>query len=91
MTYRFRNFVVPDRIMSGLLRWIEHGTAPGGFLTAVLNNDLKNAIGNADEECMANLPAIVGYLYNEAPASCWGSKDRFEAWPALLQERKERA
>ena len=76
MSYTFRNFYIPDRMMGGLKRYIEDGTEPGGFLTAVLENDLERAVSNADEENMANLPAYVAYLYNEAPMGCWGSRKR---------------
>jgi hypothetical protein len=91
MTYRFRQFVIPEHVMPALLRWIEHGVPPGSFLSAVLENNLKEAVGNADADCLANLPALVGYLYNEAPAMCWGSPERVAAWPAFLLRRREPA
>ena len=29
---------------------------------------------------MANIPAYVGYFYNEAPSNCWGSSELMGAW-----------
>lgn len=36
----------------------------GGFVTAVVNNDLYSAVGRADEECYANLKVIVAAKSN---------------------------
>ena len=80
MTYRFRNTTIPEHIFGGIRRWIEFGDHPGHFLMAVITNNLKEAVGRADDECIAGLPAIVGYLYNVAPSECWGSEERAAAW-----------
>jgi hypothetical protein len=80
MTYRFKQFYIPDRMMLGLTRYVEHGTLPGDFLRAVICNNLQLAVGHADDENMANLPAFVGWLYNEAPGGCWGSREKMIAW-----------
>ena len=82
-TYTFMGYYIPDRMMPALRRWIEHKSESGDFLHAVLCNDLRGAVGHGDDENVANLPAFVGYLYNEAPAPCWGSADRVAAWAAL--------
>ena len=86
--YTFRNFYIPERMMGGLLRYIEEGIEPGHFLSAVIMNDLSAAVGRADEENVKNLPAYVGYLYNEAPAGCWGSKKKFEDWMKKKAEER---
>ena len=78
--YRFREFYIPARMMEGLKRYIENKVPPGDFLSAVICNDLKEAIGRADDENLRNLPAYVAYLYNEAPSSCWGSKKKMDKW-----------
>ena len=80
MSYTFREFYIPDRMMGGLIRYIENGIAPGDFLTAVICNDLNGAVGNADDENVRNLPAYIGYLYNEAPSACWGSLEKMLNW-----------
>src|SRR6185436_10059012 len=88
MAYEFRGFVIPLRMMIPLQRWVEKGELPGHFLQAVLRNDLQEAVGRADEENLRNLPAFVGWLYNEAPGDCWGSDERVDGWAEKF--RKER-
>ncbi len=78
--YRFREFYIPDRMMPAIRRYIEEKKCPGGFLTAVIQNNLSDACGRADEENMRNLPAYVVYFYNNAPSACHGSKEKMEAW-----------
>jgi hypothetical protein len=86
--YRFWDFYIPGRMMGGLRRYVEHGIIPGDFLEAVLRNDLRGACERADEENRVNLPAYVGWLYNEAPGGCWGSSAKVDAW--VEQKRAER-
>jgi len=66
--------------MGGLKRYIENRIEGGGFLTAVLSNNLKEAIGRADNWNLETLLIIVCWLYNEAPSDCWGSPEKVSAW-----------
>lgn len=60
--------------------WIENGIYPGGFLTAVIHNDLVEAIGRADHINRVRIADIVSFFYNEAPSSCWGSPEKAKKW-----------
>ena len=80
MVYTFRHFHIRDDMMGAIQRYIDQGINPGHFLSAVIDNDLKEAVGRADDENLENLPAFVAYFYNEAPSSCWGSKEIRQAW-----------
>lgn len=71
---------VPEHIQEGLRDYVERHWEPGDFLSAVLSNDLKEAMGRADEQSRAGLFAIVKWLYNETPSTCWGSPERFANW-----------
>lgn len=71
---------IPERMMGGIQRYIDDRIRPGDFLQAVISNDLKLAVGYADEENLRNLPAYVAYFYNEAPSNCWGSRSTMKAW-----------
>jgi len=75
-------------MMGGLQRYIENHIAPGDFLSAVIKNDLKNAVEYADDENLHNLPAYVTFLYNQAPSTCWGSKKIFNQWIADKKEEE---
>lgn len=83
--YFFQQWYIPDRMMGGLKRYVEDHIAPGDFLMAVLTNNLSEAVGRADEENMANLPAYVAFLHNQVPANCWGNPLTVHDW---LKERK---
>ncbi len=65
-----------------LERYINHHILPGGFLTAVLENDLKEACARADLENRRKLFEYIQYLYNEAPMQAWGSPEKVAAWVA---------
>ena len=78
--YTFRTFYIPERMLPGLQRYIEEHIPPGDFLREVICNNLRGAIDRADDENLENLPAYVAFLYNQASARCWGSKEKYEAW-----------
>lgn len=78
--YTFRGFYIPPRMMDGIQRYIENHIAPGQFLSAVIKNNLKDAVSYADDENLENLPAYVGFFYNQAPGGCCGSEERFNNW-----------
>lgn len=79
-SYEFRGMTIPPIMLDALNGYIEHGYQVGHFLRAVLENDLKGAVDRADDVNIKVLPAYVVYLYNEAPAGCWGSKERVQNW-----------
>lgn len=72
--------LIPDYMIGGLRRYIEHGIEPGGFLSAVLANDLRRACEKADIINQHALFNYVNFLYSYAPAGCWGSDENFKAW-----------
>ena len=80
MTYTFREFYIPDYMMDGVERYIEQGIEPGDFLSAIITNNLSEAVRRADDEHIKNIPAYVSYFYNKAPSPCWGSPKKMTAW-----------
>lgn len=79
---------IKQSTLGALHRYAEEGIPTGGFLRAVLSNDLREAFGRADMENRATLYEIVSYCYNELPGSCWGSPERYEAWIAKHAESR---
>lgn len=71
---------LPEHIRGGIKRYIEEKIPPGGFLTAVLSNDLVRSFASADHVNRHMMFDIVKWLYNEAPKNCWGSPERVKAW-----------
>lgn len=67
---------VGEDITGTLERYHNHKIMPGGFLMAVLENDLSGACGRADSDNIKILPQIVGYIYNHFPSNAWGSEEK---------------
>lgn len=72
--------VIPERIMNNLLCYVKGEEAPGGFLYAVLCNDLFRAVGKADPEMKPLIPLLCQYIYWEVPGNCHGSPEIVKAW-----------
>jgi hypothetical protein len=72
--------LIPQHMIGGLRRYIEDGIEPGSFLSAVLRNDLRRAVEQADATNIDRLPDYIRFLYNYAPTGSWGSPDEFDEW-----------
>ena len=53
-----------EHLMPTLDRYIQNHIPTGGFLEAVLSNDLRNALDRADDENLWLLPIIAGHGYS---------------------------
>lgn len=60
--------------------YVSHGSDPGSFVQAVLENDLIGSFEQADEKNITNMPHIAAYVYNCIPRSCWGSPEIVREW-----------
>jgi hypothetical protein len=78
---------IPGRLLLGLVAWAEKKHRVGHFLTAVLSNDLCEAVARADEESMAALRQIVMFVYNNLPGICWGSQEKVAAWAKAIASK----
>lgn len=79
-TFNFAGLAMPESLIASLSRYSTEHVATGGFLKAVLENDLCEAVCRASESNFQLLPVIVRYVYNELPSPCWGSKEKVAAW-----------
>lgn len=72
---------IPHLMMDSLRRYFEDGIETGGFLRAVLENDLMRAVKNSH---MTNPPTLLRDLINVligyCPANAWGSKEAVAEW-----------
>ena len=82
-----KDFYIPERMMGSIERYVENGIIPGRFLKAIIENNLSDAVGQADIENLQNIPAYVSYFFNEVPSACWGSKKKMDKW--VEDKRKE--
>jgi len=72
--------MIPENTKYSIDLYVSDKIPTGGFLRAVLTNDLFGAMGRADLENRHSLWEICDYIYNEIPADCWGSVEKVEAW-----------
>ena len=63
-----------------LAMYVVEGIQPGGFLSAVLANDLFEAAARADGSNQKILPQWVRAVFNAVPGRAWGSRDAVQAW-----------
>ena len=69
---------LPEHIRQGVRLYIEKGVRPGGFLSAVITNNLVESFARADRINRDKMSDIVNFLYWEAPRKCWGSEEKME-------------
>lgn len=72
--------LLPEHMREGVRMYLEERIAPGSFLTAVICNDLVNALGQADHINRERLHDIVSFFYSYAPSNCWGSVEKMKKW-----------
>ena len=71
---------IPERIIQGLLRYIEAGSTPGQFLRGVLENNLAQAVTYADKKSEQALCGLVKLITHTVPGSCWGGPEKVKRW-----------
>ena len=71
---------IPEAMRHGLAMHILYGWPVGSFLTGLLMNDLRAAVGGADDVNILLLPKYVMWVVNNPPAQCWGSQARVVDW-----------
>ena len=80
--------MIQRHIKESIDLYVSEGVPPGVFLTAVLSNDLMEALGRADRENRETLYDICGYIYNEIPSACHGSPEKVKGWLDFKKETK---
>ena len=82
---------IPERIMSNLLYYVKGEEAPGGFLYAVLSNNLFSAFSRADAEMKPLIGLLIQYIHWEVPGCCHGSPEHVKAWMEKTRKEREEA
>jgi hypothetical protein len=70
----------PIHILDAITDYANNHTPHGHFVTAVLENNLSEAIFRADSNSLAGLEDIVRFVYWEIPHSSHGSVEKVNAW-----------
>ena len=71
---------IPELTMTSLELYRDEHLPTGGFLQAVLSNDLAEAVNMADKDNSKALTLIVKWAYNHLPGSSWGSPSEYQDW-----------
>ena len=80
--YTYAGVTIPDHTASAMEAYVNHGQPPGSFLTEVFSNRLVHAFARADKDNTEAMVAIAAWVWKEAPAVCWGSRERVDKWIA---------
>ena len=78
--FEWNGFYMPPEGLDALKRYVFEGIPTGGFLRAVLENNLEGAVSRADEYNLRNIPVYGFVLFNYCPMTCWGSKEMVDSW-----------
>ncbi len=72
--------MIPIQLKQAIDRYVNHGIPTGDFLRAVLENNLMEAIGRADDDNIKIIHNICRYVYNEIPMICHGNIEKVQKW-----------
>ena len=87
----YNSSMVRPSMTRALQDYVDNGSPKGGFLIAVLCNDLFGAAGKADDDNFETLAHVVGWCYNNVPSIARGSRDAYDRWcNAHLQVRTKK-
>ena len=73
-------YSIKKSVLDSLDRYVNDKIPTGGFLEAVLCNNLMEAVGRADDDNLRNLYTICMYVRWEIPHNCHGSPEKVRAW-----------
>jgi hypothetical protein len=71
---------LPHHMVEGMMAYVMKGQPPGGFLLAVLGNDLFGACAAADDTNGSRLRDYAVFLHNYTPGGCHGSDKDVSEW-----------
>lgn len=77
---KMSEYGIPEYMHGGIIRYYENRIPPGDFLTAVIDNDLKEACGRADDTNRHCLFRYVMWFHNCAPTGSWGFTGAAAKW-----------
>lgn len=72
--------IVPEHLQEPVRGYVEDGWPPGGFLSAVIDNNLFESFACADEASAAGMRGLVTWFESYAPRGCFGSREARHEW-----------
>lgn len=77
---KMNEYDIPDYMQNSLVEYIMTGRPVGHFLSAVLENQLKEAVNRADDLNQSKLVNYMKFLWNHAPNGCYGYEGVMKYW-----------
>ena len=71
---------IPSYMHEGIIGYYENGWKPGSFLSAIINNDLKEAFTHADDTNKHCIKNYIMWFYAYAPSGTWGYPNAVDIW-----------
>ena len=72
--------MIPSHTKAVIDRYVRDHCPTGGFLYAVLTNDLFEAVARADEYNRECLSDICEYIQTHIPSIAWGNPEKVRQW-----------
>lgn len=80
MLDRTAYYGIPEGTYDSLRRYVQWGVPLGGFLAALVSNDLMGAANRADDRHVLCFHELARFVFNEMPVGCQGSRPAVRAW-----------
>lgn len=78
--YTDRGQVFPPHMAAALDAYVQEHRPVGGFLEAVIANDMFRAVARADAQNLNIIGLYCRWFYNHTPGACWGSPEKYREW-----------
>lgn len=75
-----KNINIPQDMIETLKLYVENKIPPGSFTLSVLQGNLFNALGLADEYWKYHLYDLASYIVSKLPYNCYGSELQVLTW-----------
>ena len=72
--------LIPSHMMTSLRLYVDEGQRVGGFLMALLSNDLAKTMYRADDVNIDLIFLYIQYLTWKCPYASYGSPQKVEDW-----------
>src|SRR5262245_5018593 len=84
-----RDVSMPPGWIEELRAYLVDGKQPGGFLHAVLTNDLRGAIANGHALLAEHYDRFLGLVGESVPEAAQGTADKVKAWVQAHQKAEK--
>jgi len=79
---------IPQETFKALQNYVVNHRAPGGFLAALLSNNLMETVLMSNLDNRQSIPLIFEYVLHHCPGNCWGSPEAVEKWVSVPNRNK---